>query len=181
MRCAQCKGYDLSPVELEKGLIVAQCARCKGALLSLLNYRFWAQQKSDASKMSADDSVVNPEPVEDQAAAKQCPKCARLMVKYRLSSDVNNRLDYCSSCDEVWLDKDEWTLFKQLQLPVELPQLLTDSWQRHIREEQRAAALKKVYVDMVGEADFEKVAEFKQWLDAHPHKIQLKHFITIND
>ncbi|NRB40775.1 MAG: hypothetical protein HRU20_20275 [Pseudomonadales bacterium] len=180
MQCVQCKGYDLFPFELEKGLLGAQCKSCEGTLLSLFNYRFWAQNQPELATENQSDAI-KPEPVEDQSTAKQCPKCSRLMVKYRLSHKVNNRLDYCLACDEVWLDKNEWSLFSQLKLPVQLPQLLTDSWQRQLREEQRAAALKKTYVDLVGEDDFSKVFEFKQWLDQHAHNAELRHFLTIRD
>ena len=177
MQCTQCQGYELEPQELEPGLIVAQCSRCEGALLSLLNYRFWAKNHGDQQQTLPSDI----ETVDDQSTAKQCAKCARLMVKYRLSHAVDNRLDFCVACDEVWLDKGEWQLFKQLQLPVQLPQVLTDSWQRHIRDEQRAASLKKTYVDLLGAEDYQKLASFKRWLDAHDSKTEMKHFLTINE
>lgn len=181
MHCVQCTGYKLEPVEISDGLIVAQCQKCSGISLSLLNYRFWAKNKRVPESPVDASAELRPEVVEDQASAKQCSKCSRLMVKYRLAAGVNNRLDYCSACNDVWMDNGEWELFVQLNLPVELPQVLTSNWQAAIREQQRADKEKQFYIDLLGEDDFNKLFAFKQWLLQHPKKEQLKHYISIND
>ncbi len=115
MQCVQCKGYELKPVQLEPGLVAAQCQACDGVLMPLLNYDFWQQQEekvANSVSCTLDGSSV----AEDNKQAKQCPKCSRLMMKYRISADAENKLDYCAPCQEVWFDNQEWNLFKKLEV-----------------------------------------------------------------
>lgn len=176
MKCPQCKGYELEPKELEPGLIVGACPKCSGTLVSLLNYRFWAdQQKHDTSAPSND--IVE---TEDNAKAQVCPKCAKLMTKFQIGSEAVNRLDLCNGCDEAWLDKGEWTLLKQLDLADKLPKIFTDAWQRNIRLERQEKLHKQRYENILGSDDFSKLDNFKQWLDQHPEKAQIKQYLITN-
>jgi Zn-finger nucleic acid-binding protein len=177
MKCTQCRGYELEPAELEPGLIAAACPKCEGALLSLLNYRFWMDQHPDLERAEEDrEQKILIENTEEQAHC--CPKCSRLMTKYTVANETKNKIDLCAGCDEAWLDKGEWNLLKQLDLQDKLPRIFTDAWQRNIRIEHRMQMQKQRYEKMWGEVDFAKVDEFKAWLDQHPERELMCHYLT---
>jgi Zn-finger nucleic acid-binding protein len=165
MKCPRCKTPDLLPTMLEEYLPGMGCRECQGSLISLLYYRHWAETyKPDESPTPA------PANTRDSTTALMCPKCNRVMTKYRLLGSVENRLDVCVTCDEAWLDGGEWELLEQLKLSHKMPAIFTDAWQRRIREEKseetRATILKKT----IGEAAAAKVEEFRAWLNTQKQK-----------
>jgi len=177
MNCPQCKGYQLEPKELEPGLVAGSCTKCQGALVSLMNYRFWADQQEFTKANAIETNVVE---TEDNKKAQVCPKCAKLMTKFQIGADSSNRLDLCTGCDEAWLDSGEWKLLKQMDLADKLPKIFTDAWQRNIRLERQEKIHKKRYEKLLGETDFAKLDAFKQWLDQHPEKAQIKQYLITN-
>ena len=176
MDCPQCKGYQLEPKELEPGLVAGSCTKCQGALVSLMNYRFWADQQEPA-ETKVEEAVIESE---DNNKAQVCPKCTKLMTKFQIGTGSSNRLDLCTGCDEAWLDKGEWKLLKQLDLADKLPKIFTDAWQRNIRLERQEKIHKQRYEKLLGVEDFSRLDEFKQWLDLHPEKGQIKQYLITN-
>ena len=153
----------------EEYLPAMACKACHGSLVSLLYYRHWAETQKPAPE-AAPTMIVGLVETSDTTAALICPKCERVMAKYRLAGAVSNRVDVCSTCDEAWLDRGEWELLEALQLSLKIPAILTDAWQRRIRrelsEEGRRSSLKR----MIGEEEAVRVEEFKRWLDGNEHK-----------
>lgn len=174
MNCPQCKGYRLEPKELELGLLGAGCIKCEGVLLPLMNYRYWLDQNP------AVDQTVQDIVVEDSGDIKACPKCSRFMTRFQVGADTANRIDMCTGCDEAWLDKGEWELLKQLDYHGQLPKIFTDAWQRNIRLKKQENTQKERFRELLGEHDFDKVDVFKQWLDQHPDKSQIKLFLQMS-
>ncbi|WP_206019569.1 hypothetical protein [Pseudomaricurvus alkylphenolicus] len=179
MNCPHCKDVRLEPKELELGLVAASCSQCGGALLSLMFYRYWLEHY--AAKEAAEEQPDSPEPVEaeDTQSALCCPKCTRLMTKFQVGPDTDHRLDLCTTCDEAWLDKGEWRLLKQLDLHGKLPKIFTDAWQRNIRLQRQEQRQNERFRDLLGDEDFERAEAFKQWLNQHPNKIQIRQFLSI--
>lgn len=174
MKCPSCKDVELNPRELEHGLIAAGCEKCEGALLSLMNYRYWQHTYGKAEPKPED---LNAACVKETTIAKLCPKCKKLMTKYRIDLDTENRVELCSSCDEVWLDSGEWQLLKTLDLQGELPKLFTEAWQRELRKRREHRRWDKHFSDIIGREEFEKVKAFKQWLDRQAHAADIKHYL----
>jgi Zn-finger nucleic acid-binding protein len=169
MYCPKCKETSLRASRIEVDLPAASCPKCNGALVSLLYYRDWAERHaSDVVELAADHGVS--EEVQDTNTAISCPKCARLMTKYKMSGFVANRLDVCPGCDEAWLDGGEWELLKALELSRKMPVVFTEQWQRNIRkqvaEETRRGILRKV----IGEEPLQRTDEFKSWLRVQPRR-----------
>ena len=186
MRCSVCEGHTLQPHLLEEGLVGAGCANCSGILLSLINYRFWVDNLCNEGPLSIealskqrDESAQDIEPVADSLSVRSCPKCTRLMTKYAISAKTENRIDVCLGCDEVWLDQNEWALLKQFNIADQLATISTGAWQRQVRLDREAEHLKHHYEKVLGEEDFKKLAAFKIWLDNHPDKSTIQHYLTI--
>jgi len=175
MNCSSCQGYQLTPVELEKGLVAAECGKCQGTLLPLMNYEFWRNSQESFPELSGD---ICQHDASDTKTARFCPKCSRLMAKFKLAGHANNRLDYCAACSEVWLDEGEWDLLKKLNIIGHLSEILTDGWQKQIRLDQQDATIRNRYLELMGENDFDRLKSFKQWLKQHPAKVEMKQFIN---
>lgn len=176
MRCSTCQGHTLQPKQLEEGLVAAECPSCSGVLISLINYRFWVDNYSEEMRPAEEGETL----IKDSQSVRNCPKCSRLMTKYQICASSENRVDLCSGCDEVWLDSGEWQLLKRLDISEKLSNFFTDAWQRQIRLDREAESLKAHYEKLVGVEDFSKVSEFKQWLDQHPEKESIKHYLNIS-
>ncbi|PCK08028.1 MAG: hypothetical protein COA42_11325 [Alteromonadaceae bacterium] len=183
MQCPSCKSGALLPVEVDTGLVGAGCAKCHGVLLSLIQYRFWADSLGGALASSAslnDGQYESGGACIDSTGVKLCPKCSKFMTKYQIGVDSGNRIELCSHCDEVWLDKGEWHLLKELELQKVLPEIFTRAWQNNIRKKRQERNWQEHFGALIGEQDFERVAEFKRWLDAHDKASDIKHYLTIN-
>lgn len=168
MKCPVCKNNELRPTMIEQLLPSMGCERCKGALVGLVYYRHWAENHRPVHETSTRSAVA--ELPTDTTNALRCPKCERIMTKYRLSGTVANRLDVCSSCDEAWLDGGEWELLEQLQLSDKLPSVFTDTWQRKLREESSERTRQDILRRSIGDEDARKVESLRMWLNQHPAK-----------
>jgi Zn-finger nucleic acid-binding protein len=158
---------------IEEYLPAMGCATCHGSLVSLLYYRHWAEtQKAPAG---APSKAVDAVETTDTTTAIRCPKCSRLMTKYKLTGSVANRVDVCATCDEAWLDGGEWELLEALQLSLKMPAIFTDAWQRRIRREVTEEARRSILTRLIGEDGTVRVEEFKSWLASNEHK---SHILT---
>jgi Zn-finger nucleic acid-binding protein len=152
---------------IEEYLPAMACGDCHGSLVSLLYYRHWAETVKPNSLPPA---VASPTAPRDMTTALLCPKCSRVMAKYKLLGSVDNRLDVCAGCDEAWLDGGEWELLEQLQLSHKMPAIFTDSWQRRIRQEKTEETRSSILKRTIGEVSAAKVEEFRAWLNGEKDK-----------
>lgn len=169
MKCPRCKTSDLKPTLIEEMLPATGCSGCGGSLVSLVYYRHWAETHKPPPELGPEDTTISVETT-DTTTALTCPKCARVMMKYKLTGTVSNRLDLCSLCEEAWLDKGEWQLLEALQLSHLMPSIFTDTWQKRIRREQVAGGRRLNLQRAIGELAVAKVEEFAAWLNQSPHK-----------
>ena len=168
MKCPVCKTPELRPTMIEDLLPSMGCDQCKGTLVALLYYRHWAEHHKPASDVPAPTTVS--EVPADTTNALRCPKCERIMTKYRLSGTVANRLDVCTLCDEAWLDSGEWELLEQLQLSDKLPAVFSDTWQRKLRHEGSERMRQDILRRTVGDETAAKVESIRSWLSGHAAK-----------
>lgn len=168
MKCPHCKSTDLRPTMIEEYLPAMGCGTCHGSLVSLLYYRHWAETRKAAA--AGPDTAVSALETTDTAAAVTCPKCERVMAKYKITGRISNRLDVCSTCDEAWLDGGEWELLEALHLSLKMPAIFTASWQRRIRRELTEETRRSILTRMIGEDGTSRVEEFRSWLGTSKHK-----------
>ncbi len=175
MQCPKCRDVELKPTKLEDSLPAMGCQHCEGALISLLYYRDWAERHQDLAGSKDGESA---EKDNDSKNALSCPKCMRLMTKFSLTGESNNRIDLCVSCDEAWLDGGEWSLLKSLDLALHLPKVFTEQWQKKIRQQKFEAERLERLQNLIGEVDAEKAKEVKQWLQQVIDKQAVLRFIS---
>ncbi|MFC1750293.1 hypothetical protein ACFL2V_15950 [Pseudomonadota bacterium] len=129
MICPSCKEGTLLPRKIAEGLPALCCNHCNGQLISMLSYRMWVESQAEMPEASADI-----EPLSETANALACPKCQKLMSKYRISGHTANKLDSCGSCGELWADDGEWQLLHILGLTDKVSSILTQPWQHAIKQ-----------------------------------------------
>jgi len=173
MKCPKCKGHDLKPTKIEDGLAVLGCDNCKGSLLPLMQYRHWSEEHP--VELEQEKKVFQVE-TDETSEALQCPKCSSLMMKYRISSEAENRVDLCASCYELWLDCGEWKLIKQLEIQGMLPSIFSDFWQNNIKKELSEKAYHARYEEVFGE-NYPKIKDFKDWIDSLDKKQAVVNFL----
>ena len=175
MKCPHCQTSDLKPTMIEEDLPAMGCGTCHGSLVSLLYYRHWAEtQKAPSGEPGPAATALE---TTETTMAIACPKCERLMAKYKMTGRVSNRLDVCSTCDEAWLDGGEWQLLEALQLSLKMPAIFTDAWQRRIRHELTEDSRRSILSRMIGEEGTVKVEEFRAWLAKNKHKSHILTFL----
>jgi Zn-finger nucleic acid-binding protein len=171
MKCPHCQSADLKPTMIEEHLPSMSCDACHGSLVSLLYYRHWAETQK-APPPEARKPVASIATTETPKAI-MCPKCARLMTKYKLAGNVANRVDVCASCDEAWLDGGEWELLEALQLSLQMPAIFTEAWQRRIRSQITEETRRSILTRLIGDDGTARVEAFRSWLTNNPNKAHI--------
>jgi Zn-finger nucleic acid-binding protein len=175
LTCPICKDPVLEPVRIEDDLPAQGCSRCGGSLLSLVSYRNW---RDHAAPAAPDDSAPRPG-VTDAASALQCPKCDRLMTKYRFAADARNHIDLCGHCDEVWLDHGEWEMLERFAMTDKLSHVFTQPWQNRVRSDAAKRRVEERWREKLG-ADYEKARELRAWLATHPEGKELLAYLYLS-
>jgi Zn-finger nucleic acid-binding protein len=169
--CPQCDDSVLVHTMLTENLAAYSCGKCFGTLVSLVAYRAWRDHAAHGALANSVPAVMDTDPP-DSTGAKKCPKCRSLMSKYRISSEKTNRLDYCPHCEEVWLDEGEWQLVEGLVNAGELTRVFTQAWQYAVRAGLSQAMEEQRLRELLG-ADYERVAEFAEWLQKQDAKQEI--------
>lgn len=176
MNCPVCSESALKRESLEKDLMSHTCPSCGGLWIGSTDYADWLDKAGERlpEKPFTDISIE----VKDNTDAKLCPGCGRIMVKYKVGHGLDFHLDRCGGCGGVWLDANEWSAMKARNLHDEIGSVFTAPWQAQIREEETALKLDRIYENRFGGEDYGKVKEFRKWLDSHPQRQAILHFLN---
>jgi Zn-finger nucleic acid-binding protein len=168
MNCPVCKTAVLKPVDIEEGLAGKSCPKCNGLWIGHAEYCAWFAQRPRPLPERASPAPVS-EPETDSPAGKLCPQCGAFLRRDRVGRGLDFSLDHCAACGGVWLDSREWDALKARNLHDDLHWIFTDEWRRGVRAEDRAARQRRLYVELLGQADYERALEFRAWARAHAH------------
>ncbi|HKU89003.1 MAG TPA: zf-TFIIB domain-containing protein [Steroidobacteraceae bacterium] len=169
--CPQCDHSILVHTLLTDGLAGYSCGKCLGTLVSLVAYRAWREHAARGPIRETPPAMPDAD-APDSIGAKKCPKCRSLMSKYRISAEKTNRLDYCPHCEEIWLDDGEWELVEGLVISGEFARVFTQGWQYAVRTGITGAMEEQRLRGVLG-ADYDRVAEFAEWLQTQPAKQEI--------
>ncbi len=176
MNCPGCKKTDFEIAELEPDLLVDVCKNCHGKWIAHINYERWLEHHGDALPEipgESDPAMTIPE----FELAKLCPGCRRILIKYKVGRNLPFKIDRCSNCAGVWLEENEWEILKSRNLHDELNKIFTDHWQEEVDREHTRNVLKTMYREKFGVDDFEKICEFKEWVDKHEKRNEISAYI----
>jgi Zn-finger nucleic acid-binding protein len=169
--CPQCDQSTLVHTLLTDELAGYSCGKCLGTLVSLVAYRAWRERAGREVLLDTPAAEADFSPP-DSIGAKKCPKCRSVMSKYRIRSDKINRLDYCPHCEEIWLDDGEWRMVEGLVASGEFTKVFSQAWQYAVSAGVISAMERERLRELLGE-DYEKVAQFAEWLRTQPSKQEI--------
>ncbi len=167
MNCPVCKTEALSYAELEADLSARHCAKCEGNWISSFEYWKWREKLVDELP-DREAPPEAPNPSTGLLAAKICPECRGLLVRFKVGHGVAFSLDRCGNCGGVWFDKDEWEALRSRNLHDDVYTVFTAPWQDRVRKEESVRQQEQIYTRKFGEEGFEEVKRMKEWIDDHP-------------
>ena len=152
--------------ELEDGLKVLECQECRGRWIQSFYYWKWREKhgKSLPERPAGGGSEL---PVRDTPAAKLCPECGHILIRYPVGHEVEFRLDRCGNCGGIWLDRNEWENLKQRNLHDDIHKFFSATWQRQVREEESKKSREFLLREKFGDRDYDKLIETKNWITEH--------------
>ncbi|MGH1362809.1 MAG: hypothetical protein ACRBF0_04575 [Calditrichia bacterium] len=169
---------DMLETALEENLPVWQCIQSKGVYIRFNDYQHWLETTDEETSAQKFQPIeVTPE----DARAKICPESGGLLRRFHISAELPIHLDWSPGSGGIWLDGGEWQLLKQHKLHRQLHNVISDSWQRDIRRDAKKALSKQRMEEKLGETDFQKAIEFKDWLSNHLHRSEILAFLQHND
>jgi Zn-finger nucleic acid-binding protein len=139
----------------------------------LLSYREWAESHIQPNS----SSIPRLDEIEDTSKALVCPKCSKIMLKFRIAGETKNKVDVCQHCDEAWLDEGEWELLGSLDIQHKLNAIFTEPWQRNIREENAKKAHEKRFEEILGVEEYSRLTDTKKWIYGHQNKEDIIRYI----
>lgn len=183
LNCYCCKTHPLKPTKLDYALPALRCEDCHGTYLDLLTYRTWLEnnlaniEQEKRTQESTTGETVEIDALSNSESALICQRCSKFMLKYRINNEQANTINVCHTCDDVWLDQGEWELLKHLKIQDKLTQVMTEPWQKQLRNQEREQAFKVRYQQLLGD-DFEQVEAFATWLYEHPKRSEIQHYLS---
>lgn len=180
MNCPVCKTNPLNGIILEENLPAYQCQSCEGIWISALDYFYWLEEHGPilAEKPASEGiSLV----VKEVEAAKLCPTCRHLLRQYKVGHQTGFSLERCGKCHSVWFDKTKWEVLKSRHLHDKINRIITEPWQRSVREEEHRQAMQEIYTKRFGQEDYAKLKELRGWIRDHPQSSALLAYLMDAD
>jgi Zn-finger nucleic acid-binding protein len=179
MRCPVCKNIFLGPVALLEGLPARQCSNCSGVSISSNAYLAW--RKTLGHEYPPKEGAIEIDPSWEVKELKLCPDCGHIMARFKILPDTEFYIDRCRNCNGIWLDHHEWEVLIDRNLHDNLNEFFTRPWQENLRAEETKNHLDHIYLEKLGEADYESVKQFREWLVNHPMRGMLLAFLQAED
>jgi len=179
MQCSSCNKGTLTPSFIDGLFRAHTCSDCGGDWVLIEDYAAWRERHPDYE--FAKDIHFEEINIADTKEAMLCPATKTIMRKFKISATNTHRLDYSSAVGGLWLDKGEWELLVRGGLAGSLNALVTDVWQRKIRQTSAKDSFADIYHDKFGNDAYAKIKEMREWLNTHPQKADLRAYLLAED
>lgn len=179
MKCTSCKNGTLIPSFIDGQFRAHTCSNCGGNWILIEDYVAWKERNSDYE--FSNDIHFEETEVTDSKQALLCPVSGTIMRKFRISAENEHKLDYSAVVGGLWLDKGEWELLKNEGLAASLNAVVTQNWQRNIRQNSAKQNFAEIYEAKFGEDTYSKVKEMRAWLSSQEQKADLRAYLLAED
>lgn len=179
MHCPVCQTPVLEHITLVDNLPAYQCPQCHGIFLMANEYWRWRIALTPPALGNLDTPA--PTPTGDIDAAKICPNCKHLMLRYNILPNGKIILDRCGGCNGIWLDPTEWDALVALRLEYQVNEFFTTPWQNKIRTAETRHMLDKLYTEKFGAPDYARIREIDAWLRENPQRPMLLAYLQSKD
>ena len=178
MQCTQCKQGQLIPSFLDDLFRAHTCNHCGGNWIMIEDFVSW-KERNQAYEFELVSDVS--EDTSDTKKALLCPVTGGIMRKFKIAASTDHRVDYSAQVGGIWLDKGEWELLKAEGVAGALNNVVTQQWQKKIREENTASHFAEIYAAKFGETTYKEVKALREWLNAQPNKADLRAYLLAED
>jgi len=131
----------------------------------------WLQEKGSIEP-EVPYTEVEPE-IQDSSAVKLCPECGKFLLRFKVGHGLNVFIESCSGCVGVWLDEHEWDALRNRNLHDELHRVFSTSWQKQLREADRAKRIEEATIKQLGVEDYKRLREIHAWIQEHPKRNEI--------
>ncbi|MFK8181954.1 MAG: zf-TFIIB domain-containing protein [Phormidesmis sp.] len=163
MKCPSCNHAALQLIRLDSQLRASRCGACEGHWITADEYWRWLEVHGNLPEKAPDEIPLE---AEDTQHAKLCPRCHRIMLRYKVGHGMDFRLDQCGRCNSVWFDANEWEALKQRNLHDDIHLIFSAPWQSNVRRSEARDVFQSIYAGYF-QADYDNIRQFKEWVDAH--------------
>lgn len=179
MECTSCNKGKLNPSVIDGLFSANTCSYCGGDWVLIEDYATWREGHSDYEfAKGIHFEEIN---IVDTKEAMLCPATQTIMRKFKISATNTHRLDYSAAVGGLWLDKGEWELLVKEGLAGSLNTLVTDVWQRKIRQTSAKVSFADIYQDKFGDDIYIKIKDMRRWLNTQPQKADLRAYLMAED
>lgn len=166
MKCPVCKKLTFETREIEPDLYADVCSDCSGKWISANNYELWLTNHGRSMPEKESEASANLS-IPEFELARLCPKCRRILVKYKVGRNLSFKIDRCGNCAGVWLEANEWETLKSRDLHDHLNRIFTDYWQEEVERENTRKSLRAIYTEKFGPEEYKRIRDFKTWMEDH--------------
>jgi Zn-finger nucleic acid-binding protein len=194
MKCPACVNAKLIRCSLEPTLQSLACRQCGGNWVEAQQYFRWLELSGEAG--AGGDSCESPTPeseptefapadsaplapatpaasADDDAKARLCPECGRLLARLKVGHGVPFRIDHCGTCGGTWLDAGEWEALRDHGLHRTLHRVFSPTWQAELTRLERRAEHEELLRRMLGPDELAQVRRFADWIKCRPKRSEL--------
>lgn len=163
---------ELRRTEVEPGLTAFECPVSGGYWIPLQNYLTWHERHRDRTRPLPED--YQPQPEDDSGRpVLVCPESGCFLARYRVGGGLRFQVDRSPVTGGIWLDRGEWEALKSKGLHEELHLVFSASYQRKRRTQDLRTTLYETFRQRLGDEDFQKVMELREWLSGHPRQREI--------
>ncbi|MBN2441876.1 MAG: zf-TFIIB domain-containing protein [Spirochaetales bacterium] len=179
MDCPVCKNHGtLTNKQIEKDLEVKECESCFGNWIPSFEYWRWLEKHNWRPPTESGIDSTTVEIKTDSVGGKICPECRHILISAKVGYGCEFCIEKCNHCGGIWLDKDEWAILKSKKLNDQLHYMFSHIWQTRVKKAENEAHYILFLKEKLGEEDFNKLFEFKEWMLAHKEKdVMIAHLI----
>ena len=169
MKCPVCRTVTLEPLEAESQPRRLICAQCGGYWIAGEHYWQWLRAHGE----NLPERVPEHDPLPttpDSPPGKLCPQCGRFLTHAAVGHGIRFHIDRCGACGGFWFDRNEWETLEAHNLQDDAHFIFSTAWQHAVAEEEARRTHEQRLLEILGPADYARVAEFAAWVRRHPKR-----------
>ena len=181
-RCPIC-ATEMEEKQLLDGLPAFTCPTNDGMWISAVNYQDWLtiDRLYPLKDIDIKREFDIPFPISENNRAITCPDCGHILRRYQIWPNLDFNLDRCSHCYGIWFDHNEWEALQAQGLHKQVFVFFTEAWQEKLHTTEMRARFEKMYLEIFGQEDYEKIRTLRQWVQVHPNGNRLIAYLIDKD
>ena len=177
MNCPVCSKVALEAGQCSEIPQKLHCPQCGGQWVQAFQYWKWLH----ALGTNLPEKPAQPDekqPTTDSTKAKLCPECGHFLTRNKVGHGIEFHIDRCTTCGGIWFDKNEWDILKSRNLHDDIHFIFSEAWQHNVAQQENKETHEKRIQMILGDNDYAKVHEFKQWADTHAMRSTIMAFLA---